>query len=64
MAAVAQALPLAAAAAAWTVVACLHVALVGADSVAAPGARMHTLFSVECNSYFDWQTVGVMHSYR
>eukprot|EP00249_Psilotum_nudum_P008397 c21248_g2_i1 orf=610-3156(+) len=26
--------------------------------------RMHTLFSVECNNYFDWQTVGLMHSYR
>ncbi|XP_065026232.1 peptidyl serine alpha-galactosyltransferase-like [Musa acuminata AAA Group] len=26
--------------------------------------RMHTLFSVECQDYFDWQTVGLMHSYR
>lgn len=26
--------------------------------------RIHTLFSVECNNYFDWQTVGIMHSYR
>lgn len=26
--------------------------------------RMATLFSVECNRYFDWQTVGIMHSYR
>ncbi|CAO2818060.1 unnamed protein product [Amaranthus hypochondriacus] len=26
--------------------------------------RMHTLFSTECNNYFDWQTVGIMHSYR
>ncbi|XP_075498792.1 peptidyl serine alpha-galactosyltransferase-like [Primulina tabacum] len=26
--------------------------------------RMHTLFSVECQNYFDWQTVGLMHSYR
>eukprot|EP00250_Pteridium_aquilinum_P014285 c21892_g1_i2 orf=709-2682(-) len=25
---------------------------------------MHTLFSVECNNYFDWQTVGLMNSYR
>ncbi|KAJ4758010.1 peptidyl serine alpha-galactosyltransferase [Rhynchospora pubera] len=24
--------------------------------------RMHTLFSVECQDYFDWQTVGLMHS--
>lgn len=27
-------------------------------------ARIHTLFSTECNNYFDWQTVGIMHSYR
>ncbi|KAG6549628.1 hypothetical protein Mapa_008606 [Marchantia paleacea] len=26
--------------------------------------RMHTLFSVECKDYFDWQTVGLMHSLR
>ncbi|KAJ7517941.1 hypothetical protein O6H91_21G047500 [Diphasiastrum complanatum] len=26
--------------------------------------RLHTLFSVECNNYFDWQTVGLMHSYK
>ncbi|KAG0581068.1 hypothetical protein KC19_4G222300 [Ceratodon purpureus] len=26
--------------------------------------RMHTLFSVECHVYFDWQTVGIMHSFR
>ncbi|KAK7260643.1 hypothetical protein RIF29_26865 [Crotalaria pallida] len=26
--------------------------------------RLHTLFSVECQNYFDWQTVGLMHSYR
>ncbi|WOL18737.1 hypothetical protein Cni_G27534 [Canna indica] len=26
--------------------------------------RIHTLFSVECHDYFDWQTVGLMHSYR
>lgn len=26
--------------------------------------RLHTLFSVECHVYFDWQTVGMMHSYR
>ncbi|KAL2523256.1 hypothetical protein Fot_27179 [Forsythia ovata] len=28
------------------------------------GRRIHTLFSVECQNYFDWQTVGLMHSYR
>lgn len=26
--------------------------------------RLHTLFSVECHVYFDWQTVGMMHSFR
>ena len=26
--------------------------------------RLHTLFSVECTPYFDWQTVGMMQSYR
>lgn len=25
---------------------------------------MHTIFSVECQKYFDWQTVGLMHSLR
>ncbi|CAA2969809.1 peptidyl serine alpha-galactosyltransferase [Olea europaea subsp. europaea] len=28
------------------------------------GQRIHTLFSVECRNYFDWQTVGLMHSFR
>ncbi|GAB4848032.1 Peptidyl serine alpha-galactosyltransferase [Ancistrocladus abbreviatus] len=26
--------------------------------------RIHTLFSTECQNYFDWQTVGIMHSYK
>ncbi|XWS44072.1 hypothetical protein CRYUN_Cryun15aG0013200 [Craigia yunnanensis] len=26
--------------------------------------RIHTLFSVECQNYFDWQTVGFMHSFK
>ncbi|GFP84967.1 hypothetical protein PHJA_000640500 [Phtheirospermum japonicum] len=26
--------------------------------------RIHTLFSVECQNYFDWETVGLMHSFR
>ena len=26
--------------------------------------RIHTLFSVECQNYFDWQTIGVMHSFK
>ncbi|OIW06432.1 hypothetical protein TanjilG_05203 [Lupinus angustifolius] len=29
-----------------------------------PKVRIHTLFSVECQNYFDWQTVGLMNSYR
>ncbi|XP_020238077.1 peptidyl serine alpha-galactosyltransferase [Cajanus cajan] len=30
----------------------------------APSWRIHTLFSVECHNYFDWQTVGLMNSFR
>lgn len=26
--------------------------------------RIHTLFSAECTSFFDWQTVGLMHSFK
>ncbi|CAH9084885.1 unnamed protein product [Cuscuta europaea] len=26
--------------------------------------RIHTLFSVECQNYFDWQTVGLMNSFK
>ncbi|CAL5368419.1 unnamed protein product [Camellia sinensis] len=26
--------------------------------------RIHTLFSVECQNYFDWQTVGLVHSFN
>lgn len=33
------------------------------SSMAAP-RRIHTLFSVECQNYFDWQTVGLMHSFK
>ncbi|KAF5184094.1 Peptidyl serine alpha-galactosyltransferase [Thalictrum thalictroides] len=25
--------------------------------------RIHTLFSVECQNYFDWQTIGLVHSF-
>ncbi|XP_042066857.1 peptidyl serine alpha-galactosyltransferase-like [Salvia splendens] len=37
-----------------------------AEAVVAGSApyRIHTLFSVECQNYFDWQTVGLMHSFR
>ena len=26
--------------------------------------RIHTLFSAECTPYFDWQTVGIVHSFK
>jgi len=38
------------------------VGIVGARK--SPSGRIHTLFSVECQNYFDWQTVGLMNSYR
>lgn len=28
-----------------------------------PRPKIHTLFSTECTPYFDWQTVGLMHSF-
>lgn len=27
-------------------------------------SRIHTLFSVECSTYFDWQTLGLVHSFE
>ncbi|XP_047961679.1 peptidyl serine alpha-galactosyltransferase-like [Salvia hispanica] len=46
----------------------LVAALVGGGAAAAVAGtapyRVHTLFSVECQNYFDWQTVGLMHSFR
>ncbi|KAF7031909.1 hypothetical protein CFC21_043159 [Triticum aestivum] len=33
-------------------------------SAAGEGRRLHTLFSVECGDYFDWQAVGLLHSLR
>lgn len=30
---------------------------------AKPNTKIHTLFSTECTPYFDWQTVGLMHSF-
>ncbi|XP_047960115.1 peptidyl serine alpha-galactosyltransferase-like [Salvia hispanica] len=46
----------------------LVAALVGGGAAAAVAGtapyRVHTLFSVECQKYFDWQTVGLMHSFR
>lgn len=38
-----------------------HVALSKANN---EYPKIHTLFSTECSSYFDWQTVGLMHSFR
>ena len=36
--------------------------MVVAASDSAP--TMHTIFSTECNAYFDWQSLGLMHSHR
>ncbi|KAL5581288.1 hypothetical protein UlMin_013730 [Ulmus minor] len=51
----------------WVVVGLLGLCINGGRSIEtgqeAP-YRIHTLFSVECQNYFDWQTVGLMHSYR
>ncbi|CAO1940625.1 unnamed protein product [Urochloa humidicola] len=35
-----------------------------AAAAAGEGRRLHTLFSVECGDYFDWQAVGLLHSLR
>ncbi|KAL8471171.1 hypothetical protein ACS0TY_028749 [Phlomoides rotata] len=49
--------------AAAAVVAGLSVS--GGDAAAGTAPyRIHTLFSVECQNYFDWQTVGLMRSFR
>jgi len=29
-----------------------------------PVPTLHTVFSTECNSYFDWQSLGLMYSHR
>lgn len=29
-----------------------------------PHPKIHTLFSTECNDYFDWQTLGLYHSFQ
>ncbi|KAK6280450.1 hypothetical protein POUND7_020717 [Theobroma cacao] len=36
----------------------------GIDEPIRPYPKIHTLFSTECTPYFDWQTVGLMHSFR
>lgn len=51
----------------WVVVGLIGLCINGGWSVEtgqqAPW-RIHTLFSVECQNYFDWQTVGLMQSFR
>lgn len=34
------------------------------DDAGKPYPKIHTVFSTECTPYFDWQTVGLMHSFR
>lgn len=29
-----------------------------------PYPKIHTIFSTECTPYFDWQTVGLVHSFH
>lgn len=29
-----------------------------------PHPKIHTVFSTECTPYFDWQTVGLVHSFH
>ena len=33
-------------------------------SVASPAATFHTIFSTECTTYFDWQSVGLVYSHQ
>ncbi|XP_066307659.1 peptidyl serine alpha-galactosyltransferase isoform X2 [Miscanthus floridulus] len=42
----------------------LYPARASAAAAAGEGRRLHTLFSVECGDYFDWQAVGLLHSLR
>lgn len=34
------------------------------DEPTKPHPKIHTLFSTECTPYFDWQTVGLVHSFH
>lgn len=34
------------------------------DEPEKPHPKMHTIFSTECTPYFDWQTVGLVHSFH
>lgn len=46
------------------IVAALVVSSLADESGQSAPYRIHTLFSVECQNYFDWQTVGLMHSFK
>ncbi|RDX96710.1 Peptidyl serine alpha-galactosyltransferase [Mucuna pruriens] len=49
----------------WILMVFVVVGVVGIEGARkTPSWRIHTLFSVECQNYFDWQTVGLMNSYR
>lgn len=34
------------------------------DEIEKPYPKIHTIFSTECTPYFDWQTVGLVHSFH
>lgn len=34
------------------------------DEPGKPYPKIHTIFSTECTPYFDWQTVGLVHSFH
>lgn len=34
------------------------------DDAEKPHPKIHTVFSTECIPYFDWQTVGLVHSFH
>ena len=38
--------------------------MLGLASLSATAASMHTVFSTECTSYFDWQSVGLFYSHQ
>jgi peptidyl serine alpha-galactosyltransferase len=42
----------------------LYPVWASAAAATVEGRRLHTLFSVECGDYFDWQAVGLLHSLR
>lgn len=40
-----------------------HAGVAERDTRAEPH-NIHTVFSTECSPYFDWQSVGLVHSHR